>query len=72
MMEACSSIMLFSPIMTGPASAMIVAFGCITVMLPTVIVPRSLLSTHTTAPGAIVMLIPQGNLKKTFVPYNIN
>lgn len=81
-MRACSSIRLPSPMIIGPASAMILALGWITVLgpagnkprsllvqprrstraagrpdaLPTVTSPRISLSTHTTAPGAILTL----------------
>jgi len=55
-MRACSSTMLHSPMIIGPASAMIEALGWITVMLPIVISPRSSHSLHTIAPGAIFTL----------------
>lgn len=53
---ACSSTMLHSPMMIGPASAIMEALGCTTVMLPIVISPRNSHSLHTTAPGAIFTL----------------
>lgn len=64
-MVACSSIMLFSPITIGPASAIIEALGWTTVILPMVITPFSLLSKHTIAPGAILTL--QKNKNKFLV-----
>ena len=56
MIRACSSTILLSPIIIGPASAMIEALGCITVMLPMVISPFNSHSLHTIAPEAILML----------------
>ena len=53
-MTACSSMRLFSPIMMGPASAMMVAFGWTTVRAPIDTSPSNLLSLHTTAPGDTV------------------
>ena len=49
-------MMFPSPIIIGPASAKIIAFGCTTVPGPIVISPLSTLSSHTTAPTAILML----------------
>lgn len=53
---ACSSIKHFSPIIIGPASAMIVALGCTIVPAPIVISPLSLDSSQTRAPTRIFML----------------
>lgn len=53
---AISSIMFPSPIMIGPASAMILALGWIIVFGPIVMSPFNILSSHTKAPTAIFTL----------------
>lgn len=53
---ACSSIKHFSPIIIGPASAMIVALGCTIVPAPIVISPLSFDSSQTRAPTKIFIL----------------
>lgn len=55
-MIAISSIMFPSPIIIGPASAMILALGWIIVFDPIVISPFKILSSHTKAPTAIFTL----------------
>lgn len=52
----CSSIIFPSPITTGPASAIIVAQGWITVIDPTVTSPRNFASLQTIAPWYILTL----------------
>lgn len=53
---ACSSIKHCSPMMMGPASAMMVARGWTIVPDPTVMSPLSFASSQTIAPGNILML----------------
>lgn len=56
MIWTCSSIRLFSPMMIGPASAIIWALGWTTVFLPMVMSPFRSHSVQTTAPWWIFML----------------
>jgi hypothetical protein len=56
-------MMLLSPITIGPASAIIDALGLTVVLLPIEILPLSLDSTKTIAPGDIVTLKQERKLK---------
>lgn len=53
---AISSIILPSPMIIGPASARMHALGWIIVFAPMEMSPFRILSSHTTAPGAIFKL----------------
>lgn len=66
-MVAFSSIMLFSPIKIGPASAKIEALSRTNVLFPMVIVPLSWLSKHTIAPASIFTLKKKRQILNTIL-----
>lgn len=69
MIWTCSSMRLFSPMMIGPASAMIWALGWTTVFLPMVMSPFRSHSVQTTAPWWIFMLKWRQNQWVATVPW---